>query len=83
MIHYFDASWIPLKDRIEINMVRKIGRDKTFKILHYYRKTKDYARKTAKVILFPVVILRDKKRKKAIVNLIETVYHLALYSRKL
>lgn len=65
MIHYFDASWIPLKDRIEINMVRKIGRDKTYKILHYYRKTKDYARKTAKVILFPVVILRDKKRKKA------------------
>ena len=68
MIHYYDASWIPLKERIETNMVRKIGRKKTFAILHYYRKIKDIIRKTAKVILFPVVIYRNRKRKRALID---------------
>lgn len=68
MIHYFDASWIPLKDRIEINMVRKIGRSNTFKILGGYRKTKDIARKTVKKVLFPVVMYRDHKRKQLLYN---------------
>ena len=68
MIHYFDASWIPLKDRIEINMVRKIGRSKTYKILHLYRKIKDYIRKIAKVILFPVVIRRRRNQQKALIT---------------
>lgn len=64
MIHYYDASWIPLKDKIEISMVRKIGRSKTFKILDGYRKVKYVVRKIGKVILFPVVIYRETKRKK-------------------
>lgn len=68
MIHYYDASWIPLKERIETSMVRKIGRKKTFAILHYYRKCKDLIRKTAKVILFPVVIYRERKRKQALID---------------
>ena len=68
MIHYYDASWIPLKERIETNMVRKIGRKKTFAILHYYRKTKDIIRKCAKVVLFPVVIYRNNKRKKQLID---------------
>ncbi len=68
MIHYYDASWIPLKERIETNMVRKIGRKKTFAILHYYRKTKDIIRKGAKVVLFPVVIYRNNKRKKLLID---------------
>lgn len=63
MIHYFDATWIPFKDRIEINMVRKLGRSKTFKILTFYRKTKSFIRKIAKIILFPIVLYRNKKRK--------------------
>ena len=57
-----------LKERIETNMVRKIGRKKTFAILHYYRKIKDIVRKTAKVILFPVVIYRNRKRKQALID---------------
>ncbi len=65
MIHYFDASWIPLKDKIEINLVRKIGRKRTIKILNTYRIGKDIIRKCAKKILFPVVIYRDHKRKMA------------------
>lgn len=68
MIHYFDASWIPLKDRLEINMVRKIGSNKTFKILNLYRKLKNIARKCAKIILFPIVFYRKYKQKKALIN---------------
>lgn len=68
MIHYFDATWIPLKDRIEINMVRKIGRGRTFKILNSYRKIKIIIRKIAKVILFPIVIYRNYKRKNLKIN---------------
>ena len=68
MIHYYDASWIPLKDRIEISMVRKMGRSKTFKILNFYRKTRFWFRKFLKLILFPVVIYRDRKRKKALIT---------------
>ena len=64
MIHYYDASWIPRKDRIENAMVRKLGKRKTYTILNGYRKTKHYARKTAKAVLFPVVIYRNKKQKK-------------------
>ncbi len=68
MIHYFDASWIPLKDRIEINMVRKLGKSKTYKILNFYRKVKDLIRKIGRVILFPLVIYRNQKRKKALIT---------------
>lgn len=57
MIHYFDATWIPLKDRIEINMVRKIGRRNTKYVLKCYRGTK----KVAKNILYPVRKIRQKR----------------------
>lgn len=68
MIHYYDASWIPLKDRIEINMVRKIGKKRTFRILELYRKVKDYIRKVAKLILFPIVLYRKWKAKKSLIT---------------
>ena len=75
MIHYYDASWIPLKDKIEINMVRKFGRTRTFKILGYYRKIKDIIRKIIKVVLFPIVIYRNIKRRKSLIteNYIENI----------
>ena len=68
MIHYYDASWIPLKERIENAMVRKIGKHKTFKILGMYRRIKDIIRKTIKTVLFPIVIYRNIKRKKAFIT---------------
>lgn len=68
MIHYYDASWIPLKDRIENTMVRKIGRKKTYIILKVYRKLKDFIRKIARIILFPIVIYRNNKRKKELIT---------------
>lgn len=64
MIHYYDASWIPVKERIEINLVRKIGKKKTFAILAVYRKIKDIIRKIARVVLFPITIHRSNQRKK-------------------
>lgn len=88
MIHYYDASWIPLKERIENQMVRKLGKNKTFAILNLYRKIKDITRKTAKIILFPVVILRDYKRKKALITdsylnrLQETITQIEKYKNK-
>ncbi len=68
MIHYYDASWIPLKDKIEINLVRKIGKKKTFKLLDIYRKIKSYIRKIIKVVLFPIVLYRKYTRKRALIN---------------
>ena len=68
MIHYYDASWIPLKDRIENGMVRKLGRKKALKVINGYRKVKGAAKKTGKVVLFPIVIYRNKKRKKLVVT---------------
>ena len=68
MVHYYDASWIPLRDRIEINMVRRIGKNKTFKILDLYRKMKYYVRKTLKLILFPITLYRRRKNKLAMIN---------------
>ena len=68
MIHYYDASWIPLKEKIENAMVRKIGKSKTFKILETYRKIKNVIRKIAKIILFPIVIYKNIKRKKSLIT---------------
>ena len=68
MIHYYDASWIPLKERMEISMVRKIGRKNTFKILEIYRKTRYYIRKIGKYILFPVIIYRNHKKQKSLIT---------------
>ena len=68
MIHYYDASWIPLKERMEIAMVRKIGRKNTFKLLEAYRKTRYYIRKIGKYILFPVLIYRHYKKQKSLIT---------------
>lgn len=63
MIHYYDASWVPFKDRVELNMVRTMGQEKAIQTLVAYRKMKHVVRKTAKCILFPVVLYRSHKRK--------------------
>lgn len=63
MIHYYDASWVPLKERIELGMVRKMGQENAINTLVAYRKAKHVVKKTAKCILFPVVLYRDQKRK--------------------
>lgn len=68
MIHYYDASWLPIKEKIEMKMVRHLGKDKTNFILDTYRKIKDIIRKVLKLILFPVVIYKRKKQKQLLIT---------------
>lgn len=81
MIHYYDASWIPVKERIENEMVRRYGKTKTAKIMKFYRKT-------AKVALFPLAIYRNKKRKQQLISeqylkrLDETINKIKEYKNK-
>ncbi|MDD3340956.1 MAG: glycosyltransferase [Bacilli bacterium] len=65
MVHYYDASWVPFKERMEMQMVRKLGKRNTIKALVLYRKTKHYVRQTGKVVLFPLVLYKRQKRKNA------------------
>lgn len=68
MIHYYDASWIPFKEKFENNLVRKIGRKKTYALLNSYRKGKVFIRNVGKTILFPVVLYKNHKVKLAVIN---------------
>ena len=68
MIHYYDASWLPLKSRLENNLVRRYGRVNAIKIIKNYQKCYIAARKTARVMLFPVVIYKKRRRRKKIIN---------------
>lgn len=63
MIHYFDATWIPKNDQIEMKMIRKIGKKNTKAVLSTYRFGKKYTKKAIKLGLFPIVLYRRYKRK--------------------
>lgn len=63
MIHYFDATWIPKNEQIEMKMIRKIGEKPTRFILNTYRFTKRNTKRAAKLALFPLVLHRRYKRK--------------------
>ena len=71
MIHYYDASWLPFKNRLENYLVRKYGRTRTIKIIKAYQKTYITARKMAKVALFPVVLHKKVVHKR---NLRDGIY---------
>ncbi|MDO4963598.1 MAG: capsular polysaccharide synthesis protein [bacterium] len=68
MVHYYDASWVPFKERFINEMVRKIGKNYTLKLLNTYWKIKDFIRKIGRVILFPITIKRNIDRKKNYLN---------------
>ena len=86
MIHYYDASWIPLKERIENGMVRRMGTRKTYIILEIYRRIMYYIRKLLRILLFPVIIYRKVKQKRAKINdkykkrITETVENIKKYN---
>lgn len=61
MVHYYDASWVGKKEKIELYMVRKLGRNKTIQIEKIYFKTKDIIKRIIKIPLFPIVIYRKRK----------------------
>ena len=68
MIHYYDASWVPFRDKIELKMVRLFGRSRTISLIKFCQKIKYYLRCILKTILFPIVIYRNIKRKRALIN---------------
>ena len=63
MIHYFDATWIPKNEQIEMKMIRKIGQNNTKRVLKTYRFVKRNTKRAIKLCLFPVVLHRRYKRK--------------------
>ena len=68
MIHYYDASWIPLRGKIETALVRRFGKDGTNRILNTYRRLKLIILKILRIPLFPIVIYRRIKRKQAMIS---------------
>lgn len=64
MIHYYDATWVPKYEQREIKIFRILGRDKGQKFINLLRKTKSLIRKTGKVLLFPIVLIKRRKREK-------------------
>ncbi len=62
MIHYYDASWLPLKSRVESQLVRSLGKKWAYRIINCYRRLHLLMIKIAKVVLFPYVIYRRYKR---------------------
>lgn len=63
MIHYFDATWIPKNEQLEMKLIRKFGAKPTAVALKTYRFVKRNTKRVIKVGLFPVVLYRRRKRK--------------------
>ena len=68
MIHYYDASWLPMKNRIENYLVRHYGRQRALKMIKTYQKSYIMARKAARVVLFPIALKRAQARKEKVIN---------------
>jgi len=62
MIHYYDASWISGPERKLIRIYRMLGREKGDKLISDLRKIKLYLKKAAKIVLFPIVRVRNQRR---------------------
>lgn len=63
MIHYFDATWIPKNEQLEMKLIRKFGAKPTALALKTYRFVKRNTKRVIKAGLFPVVLYRRYKRK--------------------
>lgn len=63
MIHYFDATWIPKNEQIEMKLIRRFGARPTALALKTYRFVKRNTKRVIKAGLFPVVLYRRHKRK--------------------
>lgn len=63
MVHYFDATWIPKNEQIEMKLIRKFGAKPVAFALKIYRFLKRNIKKAIKLCLFPVVLYRRYKRK--------------------
>lgn len=63
-IHYYDASWLPLKDKLELYLVRKLGKKNGYRTINLIRFAKAILRKGIKLVLFPFVLYRKYRIKK-------------------
>ena len=63
MVHYFDATWISKKERMENKLQRYVGKKNSFRILKTYRFIKRNLKRAIKIILFPITLYRRYKRK--------------------
>ena len=63
MVHYFDATWVPKNEQLEMKLIRKIGRGPTKVLLNVYRFMKRFIKKILKICLFPITLYRRYKRK--------------------
>ena len=68
MVHYYDASWLPFKSRIENSLVRKYGRTRAIKIIKAYQKTHGIMRRGARIVLFPLVLHKKHAGRKGLRN---------------
>lgn len=68
MVHYYDASWLPMKNKVENYLVRRYGRVRAIKMIKAYQKTNWVIRQSARGMLYPVVIYRNIRRKKALID---------------
>ena len=68
MIHYYDASWIPTKNKIENFLVRRYGRENAIKMIKAYQKTTNTTRQIARITLYPVVLYRKHKKANALID---------------
>lgn len=69
MIHYYDASWIPLREKIQLIMLRKLGQKYTWKFINLFRRLKRLPSKMLKFMLYPFwKIYKYKKEKKEIIT---------------
>ena len=62
MIHYYDASRVPKYEQREIKIYRIMGRKNGARFIKMCRLLKRVIKKTLKIMLFPIVIYRNKKR---------------------
>ncbi len=68
MIHYYDASWVPKAEKREIRIFRIFGQKNGQKVIDFLRFFKRSIKRMLKLILFPLVIHRNKKRKQIYVE---------------
>lgn len=68
MIHYYDASWLPFKNRIENYLIRHFGRINAIRIIKTYQKTMEYVHKVGRIVLYPVVLYRAHKNRQALIT---------------
>lgn len=62
-VHYFDATWLPKWEQRENKLIRRFGEKNAQKIINLVRFIKRNVKRVAKVVLFPVVLVRNYNRK--------------------